>query len=150
MAKQIVGQLTEQIDEQKEFAQANRRAQQRRLTTPHAVSARYDRRIGRVVVSLSTGLEISFSPKDAQALESATSAQLQKIEIDPDGFGLHFPALDADLYIPSLLEGFFGSKKWMAARLGEQGGKVRSAAKTKASRENGRLGGRPKRTAAAA
>ena len=142
--------MDEQIDEQKEFLAANRRAQERMLTTPHAVSARYGRRIGRIVVCLSSGLEISFSPKDAQGLERATWKQLQEIEIDPDGFGLHFPALDADLYIPSLLEGFFGSKKWMAARLGEQGGKVQSPAKAKASRENGRLGGRPKRTATAA
>ena len=133
-----------------EFLAANRRAEELRLTTPHAVSARYDCRIGRVVVRLSSNLEISFSPRDAQGLETATWEQLQEIEIDPDGFGLHFPALDADLYIPSLLEGFMGSKKWMAARLGEQGGKARSAAKTKAPRENGRLGGRPKRAATAA
>jgi hypothetical protein len=65
-------------------------------------------------------------------------------------FGLHFPALDADLYIPALLEGFFGSKRWMAARLGELGGKARSAAKARASRANGRLGGRPKKVAAVA
>ena len=138
------------MDEHTEFLEANRRAEELRLSTPHAVSARYDRRIARVVVRLSTGLEISFSPRDAQGLETATWEQLQQIEIEADGFGIHFPAVDADLYIPSLLEGFFGSKKWMAARLGEQGGKVRSAAKTKASRENGRLGGRPKRTATAA
>jgi hypothetical protein len=66
------------------------------------------------------------------------------------GFGLHFPALDADLYIPALLEGFFGSKRWMAARLGELGGKARSAAKARASRANGRMGGRPKKVATAA
>jgi hypothetical protein len=133
-----------------EFLKANRRAEELRRTTPHAVSARYDRRIGRVVVRLSSNLEISFSPRDAQGLETATGEQLQEIEIESDGFGLHFPALDADLHIPSLLEGFMGSKKWMAARLGAQGGKARSAAKTKASRENGRLGGRPKKAATAA
>ena len=94
--------------------------------------------------------EISFSPRDAQGLETATWEQLREIEIDPPGFGLHFPALDADLYIPALLEGFFGSKRWMAARLGELGGKAKSAAKAKASRANGRMGGRPKIVATAA
>jgi hypothetical protein len=138
------------MDEHSEYLEANRRYEELQRSTPHAVSARYDRRIGRVVVRLSTGLEISFSPRDAQGLEAATWEQLQEIEITPTGFGIHFPALDADLYIPSLLEGYFGSKKWMAARLGEQGGKVRSAAKAKASRANGRLGGRPKRAASAA
>jgi len=138
------------MDEHEEFLEANRRGQEMLATIPHALSARYDRRISRVVVRLSTGLEISFSPRDAQGLEAATWEQLQQIEIDPPGFGLHFPALDADLYIPALLEGFFGSKRWMAARLGELGGKARSAAKARASRANGRMGGRPKKVATAA
>jgi hypothetical protein len=138
------------MDEHEEYLEANRRGQEMLATIPHAVSARYDRRIGRVVVRLSTGLEISFSPRDAQGLETATWEQLREIEIDPPGFGLHFPALDADLYIPALLEGFFGSKRWMAARLGELGGKAKSAAKARASRANGRLGGRPKKVATAA
>ena len=54
------------LDEHKEFQEANRRGQEMLATIPHAVSARYHRRIGRVVVRLSTGLEISFSPRDAQ------------------------------------------------------------------------------------
>jgi hypothetical protein len=138
------------MDEHEEFLQANRRGQEMLATIPHAVSARYDRRIGRVVVGLSNRLEISFSPRNAQGLETATVEQLREIEIDPPGYGLHFPALDADLYIPALLEGVFGSKRWMAARLGELGGKARSEAKAKSSRANGRLGGRPKKVAAAA
>jgi hypothetical protein len=73
--------------------------------------------------------------------KTATWEQLREIEIDPPGFGLHCPAL---------LEGFFGSKRWMAARLGELGGKAKSAAKARASRANGRLGGRPKQVATAA
>jgi hypothetical protein len=43
--------------------------------------------------------------------------------------------------------GVFGSKKLAAAQLGAAGGKVRSAAKAEAARENG-LGGRPRRTVA--
>jgi len=138
------------MDEREEILEANRKGQEMLATIPRAVSARYDRRVGRVVVRLNTGLEISFSPRDAQGLETATWQQLREIEIDPPGFGLHFPALDADLYIPALLEGFLGSKRWMAARLGELGGKARSAAKARASRANGRKGGRPKKAATAA
>jgi len=29
--------------------------------------------------------------------------KLKQIEISPSGFGLHFPHIDADLYLPSLL-----------------------------------------------
>jgi len=35
----------------------------------------------------------------------------------------------------------------MAKQLGKKGGKVKSEAKTKAVRENGKLGGRPKKLA---
>jgi hypothetical protein len=112
---------------------------------PHALSARYDRRIGRIVIRLSTGLDVAFSPRDAQGLERATAAQLNAIEISPSGFGIRFPTLDADLYLPALLEGFFGSRKWMATRLGVEGGKSKSSAKANAAKRNGRLGGRPRK-----
>jgi hypothetical protein len=114
---------------------------------PRAVSVRYDRKTGLIVINLSSKLIISFSPRDVQGIESAQPAQLEEIEISPSGFGIHFPRLDADLYVPGLLEGFLGSKKWMASRLGQSGGQSRSRAKKAASRANGRLGGRPKKAA---
>ena len=110
---------------------------------PRAVSARYDRASGKVMVDLSSKLTLSFSPQDAQGLEKATPAQLEEIELSPSGFGVHFPKLDAHLYVPGLLEGLMGSKKWMAARLGQAGGRARSRAKKAASRANGKMGGRP-------
>ena len=123
---------------------ANQRGSELRKVFPHAVSAHYDRATGRVVVELSSKITVSFSPRDAQGLENAKPTELAKIEVSPSGFGLHFPKLDADLYVPGLLEGFLGSRKWMAARLGEIGGRSRSRAKKAASRANGRLGGRPR------
>jgi hypothetical protein len=129
---------------------ANRRGKRMRNEFPHAVSARYDRRSGKVVIDLSSKLTLSFSPEDAQGLENAKPAQLERIELSPSGFGVHFPELDADLYIPGLLEGLMGSKKWMAVRLGQTGGQSRSRAKKAAARANGKLGGRPKRIASTA
>src|SRR5579863_4575086 len=96
------------------------------LPPPRAVRARYDSRRGRVNIQLSSGLNVSFSPRDAQGLEKATAAQLGKIEISPSGFGIHFPKIDADIYLPALLLGFMGSRSWIAGRLGTLGGKSRS------------------------
>jgi Protein of unknown function (DUF2442) len=127
-----------------EFEAANARGAARLAKTPKAVSARYDRRIGRVVIELSTGLAVSFKPHDAQGLEHAKPSDLAEIEISPSGLGLHIPALDADLYLPGLLEGFLGSRKWMAASMGKAGGQSASEAKAAAARANGKLGGRPK------
>lgn len=128
------------------FELANQRAKERQAAIPRAVSAHYDRKGGRIVISLSSKLDMSFSPHDAQGLENAKPSQLEEIEISPSGFGIHFAKLDADLYLPALLEGFLGSRKWMASRLGQVGGLSRSKNKRAASRANGRLGGRPKKS----
>jgi hypothetical protein len=128
-----------------DIEQANRRGEELRASAPRAVSAKYDRRSGRIVVHLNSKLIVSFAPADVQGLQDAQPSQLGEIEISPTGFGLHFPAIDADIYVPGLLEGFLGSKSWMAARLGQVGGKSISKAKTTASRANGRFGGRPKK-----
>jgi hypothetical protein len=128
-----------------DFAAANRRAADTKAAFPAAVSVHYDRRIARVVISLASGLELAFSPKHAQGLERAKPADLSHAEITPSGLGIHFPSLDADLYIPALLDGFLGSKRWVAAEIGKIGGKASTAAKAAAARQNGKLGGRPKK-----
>src|SRR5262245_41592397 len=128
-----------------EIAAANKRATARLARTPIVTAARYDRRRGRVVIDLSNGLSIAFRPQHAQGLEHATPEQLPKLDISPSGLGLHFPAIHADIYLPGLLKGFLGSRRWMAAQLGKAGGRAKSAAKTAAARANGKLGGRPKK-----
>jgi hypothetical protein len=128
-----------------ELKQANSRAKALKAAMPAATSAYYDRKSRNIIVKLSTGVGIFFSPRDAQGLEDGTPGQLSEIEITPSGFGLHFPKLDADLYVPALLEGFFGSRQWMAARLGAAGGSSRSKPKAAAARANGSLGGRPRK-----
>ncbi|MGD0793042.1 MAG: DUF2442 domain-containing protein [Terriglobales bacterium] len=127
------------------FELANQRARDLQEAIPRAVSAHYDRKSGHIVIELSSRLILSFSPHDAQGLQNAKPSQLDEIEVTPSGFGIHFPKLDADLYVPGLMEGFLGSKKWMASRLGQLGGQSRSRAKRAASKANGRLGGRPRK-----
>ena len=112
-----------------------------------AVSARYDRRTARIVVNLNTGVQIAFPPRLAEGLADASPADLAEIEISPAGLGLHWPKLDADVYVPAVLRGVLGSKRWMAAQLGAAGGQARSPAKTAAAQENGRKGGRPRKAA---
>lgn len=119
---------------------------EKRSVAGYAVAARYDRRIGRIVVTLQSGLELAFPARLAEGLETASVEDLSVIELSPSGLGLHWPKLDADLYVPSLLEGVFGSRSWMARELGAKGGSVRSLAKGDAARRNGKRGGRPRKT----
>jgi len=127
------------------FDRATARAKRRRATQPVAVAVQYDAAHDRVVVELSTGAQFAFPRRQAQGLETAKRSDLKVIEITPSGFGLHFPRLDADLWLPGLLEGVFGTRQWMAARLGARGGQVKTQAKARAARVNGKLGGRPRK-----
>ncbi len=126
-----------------EFERAEARALKERAAG-HVQSARYDRCRHHVVVQFSTGVEIAIPVELAEGLAGASPEDLGKIEVSPTGLGLHWPRLDADLYIPALLQGVLGSRSWMASHLGSAGGKVRSTTKAAAARENGRKGGRPR------
>lgn len=130
-----------------EFEKATARGTRRRSHEPYAVDARYDRRQQRIIVQLNTGLLVVFAPTMVEGLEDARPRDLLEIEISPSGFGLHFPKVDADVYLPGLLSGEVGSRRWMAAKLGQRGGSARSATKAAAARANGKLGGRPRKAA---
>src|ERR1700690_1125776 len=114
-----------------------------RLHEPRALAARYDRRLGRVVVELANGCTFAFPPALAQGLETATDDQLAQVEILGAGYGLHWEALDADLSIPGLLAGLFGTRASMA----RHAGRATSSAKAAAARANGTKGGRPRKSA---
>jgi hypothetical protein len=131
---------------EREFEEAEKRTAALR-EAGHAVSARYDRRSSRVIVKLNTGVQLAFPAKLAEGLAGAPPESLAEIEISPAGLGLHWPKLDADLYVPALLQGVFGSKNRMARELGANGGRSRTNAKVAAARENGLKGGRPRKRA---
>ena len=127
------------------IAAANRRAAVRKAATPAVVAVRYDAERERIVLTLGTGVEVAFEPRLAQGFEKARPADLDVAEISPSGLGVHFPKIDADIYLPGLLDGLLGSKRYLAARNGKLGGKASSPAKRQAARENGKLGGRPRK-----
>ena len=129
-----------------EFALSERRMAALRQSG-HVVSVRYDRRSGRVVVSLNTSVQVAFPTKLTEGLADAAPDDLADVEISASGLGLHWPRLDADVYVPGVLQGVFGSKQWMAQQFGAAGGRVRSAKKVAAARNNGHKGGRPRKTA---
>lgn len=130
-----------------EVQKAEKRMQARMQTQPRAVAARYDRHAARVIVTLSNGLDLGVPVALAQGLAGAKASDLAIVEITPTGLGLHWPKLDADLHLPSLLQGLFGTRRWMAGLLGKAGGSATSPAKKAAARANGRRGGRPRKEA---
>ncbi len=116
-------------------------------TEPRASAAWYSLESERVFMELKNGIVLGFPYQVLQGLESATSEELLEVEVTPSGYGLHWESLDVDLAVPELVAGIFGTKSWMAV-LGQKGGQAKSSAKAKASRENGKRGGRPRKAIA--
>ena len=137
-----MAQLTES-----EFKAAEARGKAMLETEPRAVSARYDRKTGRVTVELVNGCTYMFPTHLVQDLAEASPDDLEGVVVDGVGFNLHWPRLDADLYVPALVAGVFGTREWMRKALARQAGRTISPAKAAAARENGRKGGRPRKHA---
>jgi hypothetical protein len=128
-----------QIDEA--IARAKALANEPRVTS---VTYRPGRGLDLLILQMSDGHRCVLPREDLQGLQGATRQQVAQVQILGGGTGLHWPDLDVDLYVPALLQGAYGTRKWMA-RIGSKGGVATSPAKRRASRANGRMGGRPKR-----
>jgi hypothetical protein len=121
-----------------EFDAATRRGVRRMRQSLLATDARYDRRRKRLFITLNNGTIVGFPLAVLPGLEHAEPDQLRVIEVEAGGYGLHVPVLDADISVPRLLEEHLGSTAMKIAQ-----------ARAAASRANGRLGGRPRKSKAA-
>lgn len=100
-------------DLEREYQTAARRAAKSDAVEPRVKSARYDRRSRQIVVDLRNGSRFMFPPELAQGLAGADDRALSNIHISPSGAGLSWPDLDADLSLPALMAGIFGTREWM-------------------------------------
>jgi hypothetical protein len=116
-------------------------------TEPRAVTARYDRKLGRVVIELTNGCSYAFPTALVWDLQKANADELSEVQVDGCGFNLNFPGLDVDLFVPALVSGIFGTRAWMARELARIAGRKTSLAKASAARANGAKGGRPRKVA---
>ena len=94
--------------------EANARGRLMRETQPYARDARYDAKADRVIVELTNGASFAFPPRLVEGLHDASPAEIGKVEVIGRGFGLHWEALDLDYTVPGLVNGVFGTAKWMA------------------------------------
>lgn len=129
---------------EREYEAATERARVADREEPRAERVYFDPESGRIMVELRNGCLFAFPPELGEGLAGGTPEQWAEVEVTPSGSGLHWKSLDADLSIPRLLAGVFGSARWMS-ELGRQGGRITSEAKARAARDNGRKGGRPRK-----
>jgi hypothetical protein len=123
------------------------RAKMSRNEGPVAQSVEHIPALNLLIVRLSNQRRLVLPVEDVQGLGKATHKQIQNYELIGRGTGISFPDLDVDLYVPALIEGVYGNRRWMS-ELGKKGGSARTPAKRLASQLNGAKGGRPKRAVA--
>ena len=111
---------------------------------PKAVQVEYIEKKDVLTITFRSGVVLVLPRKLLQGLQDASAEDVAAVKLDIHGRGLHWDSLNVDHYIPGLLEGLFGSRKWMAS-IGAQGGSVKTKRKSDSSRANGRKGGRPRK-----
>ena len=130
---------TEARPEQQNEA-ATREAHDADLVEPRAAATTYDAKQGLVLVRLRGGCAFGFPPDQVGGLENATAYQLSNIRLSPSGDGLHWDDLNVDVSLTGLMARALNLREWAPRIMGQ----VRSEAKAKAARTNGKKGGRPR------
>lgn len=126
----------------RDYQEATARGEAERARAPIPTSVRFDEVSGRIVVDFINGATFMVPARSLQGLENATAEQLAEVALLGET-GLHWESLDVDFTIAGMINGIFGTAKFMEAQ--RRGGQSRSAAKVEASRANGAKGGRPRK-----
>ncbi len=115
MAKTIKAGKWEYTEEelQQMFEEATRRGEEAMKTEIQASSVRYDQSSGRLVLELKNCSTFIVPCDLIQGLRGAAPELIAKAKLGPRGASLHWAKLDVDFSVGGLLEGRFGTKKWM-------------------------------------
>ena len=126
----------------RQFREASKRGEESLKYDPRAVSAKYEN--GRVTVALLSGWSFTFDPRMYKAFKDATDKELSEVRPMGLGFALEWENLDQHLGVGPLILDLIG-EKYLASEIGRRKGAARTEKKSKASRSNGKLGGRPRK-----
>ena len=129
------------------FKAARARGEDRARDASALVDAYYDRTSDAVFLSFRSGGSMTIPRHTIPGLERQPVSVLEKVTLSPAGDALLWPAIDADVYVPGLVERAFGIRLFAAAA-GRRGGQRSTRAKRAAARRNGAKGGRPRKPAA--
>ena len=126
----------------KEFERQLREAKKKPVSEPEAIAARYEN--GRVFVELASGWNFNFNPRDFEEFALATETDLKTIGLW-GRYTLACQSLDVHIGIGAIILQLIG-EKFLASELSRRRGQIKSDKKQNASRTNGKLGGRPKKS----
>jgi hypothetical protein len=126
------------------FARARARGEAHANDPSAVVAAAYDRDRDAFNLTFRSGGSMTIPRRVIPGLGEASVPTLESVMVSPAGDALSWRGIDADVYVPGLVERAFGSRL-LAAATGRRGGRRRSKAKTAAAQLNGAKGGRPRR-----
>jgi Protein of unknown function (DUF2442) len=108
----------------------------------YATGVLFDERARRFVLELTNGYSLGVPVASLPELATATLAELRQVAL-PTNDCMEFESLDVQYSVPGLVMALG------ARAIGRLGGKVTSPRKARASRANGKKGGRPRKTTGA-
>lgn len=126
------------------YEAARQRAEREDATGPRAVSGVTCSR-SMLTLPLRSGVLVVLPTCQVPGLgDVQDETQLKNVIVEGGGEFLHWPDLDVDLSVPLLLAEALMIRS--AAANAQRAGSVKSPAKTAAVRENGKKGGRPRKS----
>lgn len=125
-----------------ELARARAEGELAQRTEPRAAHAEYDVVRGVVLVRLTSGSWFGFPPSAVAELRGASDEDLAAVEVEAFGEALHWEALDADVSVPGIIFDSLDAPAWWARWIAGRTTEKKAAA----ARENGKKGGRPRKT----
>ena len=96
-----------------EFEEANRRGAEMRRNVPWGLPASYLPAANRILVRLSTGLEIAIPVDDFSFLVTAKEQQRSRIELWGAGYEGYVPELDEGIWLPNYLLQHAETSRWL-------------------------------------
>jgi len=148
MAKLSITEALEQLGYTKEglnrqFREATRRGKDELKFAPRAIGAKAEH--GLVTVKLSAGWSFTFDPRKFKHFRKLTDEEIAEVKPYGLGFALEWPKLDLHLGVGNLIYDLIGPK-FIEIESARRRGEITSEKKKAASRANGKLGGRPKKS----
>lgn len=125
-------------DFDREYDAAVRADHEYRQAGLYVSAVRFDERARRVVLELTNGYSLGVPVASLPGLATATLPELRQVTLPTDDC-MEFASLDVQYSVPGLVMALG------ARAIGRLGGKATSPRRARASRANGRKGGRPRK-----
>lgn len=106
----------------------------------YAVSLSYDRKEDTFVLALRSGSRLSIPRIAIEELRDVPSAELEKVVLSREGGAVCYAPFGIAISVPGLVRDATGAADWLA-----RGGSRKTPVKARASRVNGKKGGRPRK-----